>query len=92
MNLTLSLSAKPEHNGKRGVVVGFQGSADGLRVQVCILDQGGTELALKPANLVRATEANPRVEVEPEGAPEEQKQGRATLAGKFAELQVSSYP
>lgn len=43
----VGLIAKPQHNGKRGVVVGFQGA----RVQVLLQDQGSSKLALKPANL-----------------------------------------
>lgn len=47
------LAVKPQHNGKRGVVVGFQESSKGSRVQVRLQDQGCTELALKLANLAR---------------------------------------
>jgi len=39
------LAAKPEHNGKSGIVIGAQGE----RVQVRLSD--GVELALRPANL-----------------------------------------
>ena len=46
------LARKPEYNGKGGTVLGAQG---GERVQVRLAD--GTELALKPANLVGEDDA-----------------------------------
>jgi len=48
----VGLVAKPQHNGKRGVVVGFQRFWGSARVQVHLQDQDGSEMALKPANLV----------------------------------------
>jgi len=50
----VGLIAKPQHNGKRGVVLGFQGA----RVQVLLQDHGSSKLALKPANLETRFAAN----------------------------------
>ena len=49
----VGLRARPQHNGKLGVVVGHQDSSRGARVQVRLRDQSGTEVALLPMNLVR---------------------------------------
>lgn len=43
------LQAKPQHNGKVGIVIGHQNQ----RIQVRLQDDDGKELACKPVNLVR---------------------------------------
>jgi hypothetical protein len=43
------LQAKPQNNGKLGIMIGHQNQ----RIQVRLQDDDGKELACKPVNLVR---------------------------------------